>query len=125
MESSSTFWIPAITNRWGQQEEMHSKRADHSNLARAIFSIIPHGVGLEASFSLVQVVIGWRQSKTTGETLCEIVIVRQCAPRNTGIVATDNPVSDTTTTENDSETTTEVQERILHRMAKVHDRLEM
>jgi len=79
MEISSTFWIPDITDLWRQQEETHSKYADFSNVARDIFSIIPHGVGVVASFSLGRDVIGWRQSKTTGETLREKVIVRQFA----------------------------------------------
>jgi len=52
MEISSTFCIPDITNWWRQQEETHSKFADLSNVARDIFSIIPHGVGVEASLSL-------------------------------------------------------------------------
>jgi hypothetical protein len=52
MEISSTFWIPDITDWWRQQEETHSKYADLTNVARDIFSIIPHGVGMEASFSV-------------------------------------------------------------------------
>jgi len=52
MEISSTFWIPDITDWWRQQEETHSNYADLSNVARDIFSIIPHGVGVEASFSI-------------------------------------------------------------------------
>jgi hypothetical protein len=72
MEISSTFWIPDITDWWRQQEETHSKYADLSNVVRDIFSIIPHGVGVESSFSLGRDVIGWRQSKTTGETLREM-----------------------------------------------------
>ena len=71
MEISSTFWIPDIPDWWRQQEETHSKYADLSNVARDIFSIIPHGVGVEASFSLGRDVIGWRQSQTTGKTLHE------------------------------------------------------
>jgi len=63
MEISSTFWLPDITDRWSQQEEMHSKYADLSNVARDLFSIIPHGVGVEASYSLGKDDIGWRQSK--------------------------------------------------------------
>jgi hypothetical protein len=43
--------------------------SDLSNLAHEKFSIIPHGVGVEASFSLSKNVIGWSESKTTGETL--------------------------------------------------------
>jgi len=73
----STFWLPDITDWWHQQEETHSKYADLSNVARNIFSIIPHGVGVEASFSLGQDVVAWRQSKPTGKTLREKVIVRQ------------------------------------------------
>jgi len=79
MEFSSTFWILDITDWWRQQEETHSKYTDLSNGARDIVSIIPHGVGMEASFSLGRDVIGWRQSQTTGEALREKVIVRQFA----------------------------------------------
>jgi hypothetical protein len=49
---SSTFWIPDITNWWHQQEEMNTKYIDLSNVTGDIFSIIPHGVGVEASISL-------------------------------------------------------------------------
>jgi hypothetical protein len=51
-EFRSTFWIPDITDWWHQHEAAHSKYADLSNVARNIVSIIPHGVGVEASFSL-------------------------------------------------------------------------
>jgi len=57
MEISSTFWIPDIADWWCQEEETHPKYADHSNVARDISSIIPHGVGVEASFSLGRDVI--------------------------------------------------------------------
>jgi hypothetical protein len=53
MEISSSLWIPDITDWWRQQEAMHSKYANLSNGARDIFSILPHAVGVEASFSLV------------------------------------------------------------------------
>jgi hypothetical protein len=79
MEISSTLWILDITDWWRQQEETHSKNADLSNVAGVIFSIIPLGVGVEASFSLGRNFIGWRQSQTTGETLREKVVVRQFA----------------------------------------------
>jgi len=125
MEISSTFWIPDITDWWRQQEETHSKYADLSNVARDIFSIIPHCVRVEASFSLGRDVIGWRQSKTTGETLREKVVVRQSARANNGILAGTDPELDTTNTENHSEMKKEAEERKLHRMAKVHDFLEM
>jgi hypothetical protein len=77
MEISSTFWIPDITDWWRQQEETHSKYADLCNVACDIFSIIPHGVQVDAGISLGRDVIGWRQSKTTGETLREKVVIRQ------------------------------------------------
>jgi len=125
MEISHTFWIPDITNWWRQQEEMRSKYADLSNVACNIFLIILHGVRVEASFSLGRDVIGWRQSKTTGETLHIKVNVSQFARANGGILAGDNPVFDTMNTENNSEMKQEAEERKLHRMAKVHDFLEM
>jgi len=61
MEISSTFWLLDITDWWRQHEETHSKYADLSNVVHGIFSIIPHGVGVEASFSLGRDVIGWGQ----------------------------------------------------------------
>jgi len=91
MEISSTFWISDITDWWRQPEETHSKYTNLSNVARDIFSIIPHGVRVEASFSLGRDGIGWRQSNTTGETLREKVIVRQFARANNGILAGTDP----------------------------------
>jgi len=125
MGFSSTFWILDITDWWRQQEETHSKYADLSNVARDMLSMIPHGVGVEASFSLGRDVIGWRQSKTTGETLREKVVVRQFARANNGILAGTDPELDTTNTENDSEMKKEPEERKLHRTAMVQDFLEM
>jgi hypothetical protein len=53
--------------------------ADTSNVVWDILSVIPHSVGVEASFAIGQDVIGWWQSKTKGESLCETVVVRQFA----------------------------------------------
>jgi len=97
--------------------------ADLPNVAQDIISIIPHGVGLEASFSAGRDVIGWRQSKPTGKTLPKEVIVWQFAQANIGILASDDPALDTTHTENDLEMKIKAEETKLHRMAKVHDRL--
>jgi len=58
MEICSSFWLPDKTDLWRQQEETHSKSTDLSNVARNIFSIITHGVGVEASFSFGRNVIG-------------------------------------------------------------------
>jgi len=125
MEISSTFWIPDLTDWWRQPEEKHSNYADLSNLACNIFSIIPHGFGVDASFSFGQDVIWWRRSKTTDKTLRKNVVMRQFARANNGILAGTDPELDTTNTENDSEIKKEAEERKLHRMAKVHDLLEM
>jgi len=54
-----------------------------------------------------------------------MVVVRQLAQANTGILAGNNPALDTTNTEHDSEMKKEAEERTLHRMAKVYDLLEM
>jgi hypothetical protein len=125
MEISSTFWRLDITDWWCQQEETQSKYADLSNVVRVILSIIPHGVGVEASFCLGRDVIGWRQSKTTGETLREKVVVRLFTRAINGILAGTDPELNTTNTENDLEMKNEVEERNLHRMGKVHNFLEM
>jgi hypothetical protein len=125
MEFSSTFWIPDITDWCRQQEETHSKYANLSNVAHNIFSIIPHGARVEASFSLGRDVIGWRQSNTTGETLREKAVVRQFARANNGILAGTDPELDNANTENDSEMKKEAEKRKLHRMAKVHNFLKM
>ena len=61
MEISSTFWILDITDWWQQQEETHSKYTNLSDVARDLFSILPHGVRVEASFSVGREVISWRQ----------------------------------------------------------------
>jgi hypothetical protein len=59
-------------------------------------------------------VIGWRQSKTTGETLGEKVVVRQFARANNGFLAGDNPILDPSSTDNDMETKREAEEKKLH-----------
>ena len=94
-------------------------------MARDIVSILPHGVGVEASLSLGRDVIGWRQSITTGKTLQEKVVVRQYARANNGILAGDDPVLDRSESDNDLELKGDAEEKKLHRMAKVHDFLEM
>jgi len=94
-------------------------------VARYIFSIIPHGVRVEASLSLGEDDIGWRQSKTTGETLWEKVIVRQYPQANNGIMAGADPELDTTNAESHLEMKKEVEERTSHRIAKVHNLLDM
>jgi hypothetical protein len=106
-------------------EETRSNYPDLSNVARDIFSILPHGVVVEASFSLGRDVIGWWQSNTTGETLRQKVGVRQFARANNGILPGIDPELDSTNIENESEMKKEAEEQKLHTMAKVHDFLEM
>jgi len=125
MEIGSTFWLPDITDWWQQQEERHSKYADVSNLSCEIISIIPHGVGVEASYSLAGDVIGCKQSKTKGETLSDEVVVRQFARANNGFMAGDDAELDSTCADNDMEMKRVAEQKMLHRMAKVHDFLEM
>jgi len=125
MEISSIFWLPDITDWWGHQEETHSKYADRSNVARDIFSIIHYGVGVEASISLGRDVFGWKQSKTTGKTHRETIFVKQFARTNDGSLAGKDPVLDPTSTDNNMEMKSEVKQKKLHRMAKVHNFLEM
>jgi len=124
-EISSTVWIPHITDWWCEQEETHSKYADLSNVACNIISIIAHGIWVEARFLLGKDVIDSRRSTTTGETLFDKVVVRQFAWAQNKILAGNVPELDTTNTENDSEKKSEMEESKLHRMATVHDLLEM
>jgi len=87
----STFWILDITD-WGRQhEETHSKYANLSNVAPDKISIITTAVGVEASCSHGRDVFGWRQSKTTGETLRKNVVVRYFALANYRIPADHDP----------------------------------
>jgi len=125
MEIRRTYWLPDITDWWRQQEETHSKYADLSNVASKIFSIIPHGVEVEACLSLGRDVIRWRQSKTTVETLREKVVVRHFVQTRNRLLASHDPVLDSSSTEYDMELMREAEEETLHGMAKVHDSLEM
>jgi len=125
MEITREFWLLDITDWWWQQNETQLKYADLSNVACDIFSIIPHSVGVEATFSLGRDVIGWRQLKTTGETLHKNVLVTQFAWANNGSLAGDNPVLDSSSTDNDMEMKREAEEKKFHRMAKVHDCVEL
>jgi hypothetical protein len=76
-EISSTFWIPNITDWRRNEKETNSKYPYLSTAAFDIFSLIQHGVGVECILSLGRDVCSGRQSTTTGETICEKVIVRQ------------------------------------------------
>jgi len=62
---------------------------------------------------------------TTGKTLRENVVVRQFAQANDWIFAGNDPAMDATEPEKVLELKREVEEIKLHRMAKVHDLLEI
>jgi len=125
MEISSTFWIPDNTDWWRQQEEPHSKYSDLPNVACNIFPLIPDGVAVEARVSPGRDIIGCGQSKTSGETLPEHVIVRQFAWVNSGILASDYTALDTMESENYLELKKQAEEKKLRRMAMVRNFLEM
>ena len=125
MEISSAVWILDSTDWWHQHQETHSTYTDVSNVVCNIFSMIPHWVGVEASFSFGCDMIGCRQSITTGETLHGYVFIRQFPPANHVILSGDDRPLYMTKTDNDFEWMRDVEERHLHRMAKVHDFREM
>jgi len=125
VEVTSRSWLLDTTDWWRQQVETHSKYADSSHVARHIFSFKAHGVWVEASISLGWDGIGWRQSKTTGETLRKKVVARHFASTTIWLLAGADPLLNTTNNENNSEMKRAAEERKLHRMAKVHDFLEM
>jgi hypothetical protein len=90
-----------------------------------IFSIIPHGGRVEASFSLGQNVISWRKSKTTDKTFPEKVVIRQYGRASNRILAGADSAFDIANTDNNSETTDKVEKSTLYGMAMVDDFLEM
>jgi len=125
MVITRTFWLLDITNWWWQQEQTQSKYADLSNVARNLFSIISHGAGMEASLCLGRDGIGWRQLKTKGETLREQVVVRQFAWATDRLLAADELVLDSNSTDKKMEMKRVAEEQKLHPMAKVHNMLQM
>ena len=125
MEVTSRSWLLDTTDWWRQPEETHWKYTDTSNVARHIFSFKAPGVWVEASFSPGWDVIGWRQSKTTGETLRKKVVARHFASTTIRLLAGADPLLNTKNTENKSEMNGAAEEQKLHRMAKVHNFLDM
>jgi len=115
IEISSTFWIADITDWWRQQDKTHSKNTYLSNVALNILDIIPHGVAVQPSVSIGRDVIGWRWSKTTGETLCETVVVSQFSQANNRLLAGDNPAFDMINADNDLAMKREAQQKKLHK----------
>jgi len=125
MEIRGIIWLPNITDWLRQHGQTHWTYADLSNTPQEIISVIPHGVGVVASISRGRDYIGWRQSKTTGETLQEKAIGGQCARANMGMLAGECAALDNTETENSEELKKEWEERESYRMAKVYNFLEI
>jgi len=111
MEISSTYWSPDVTNWWCQPEEPHSKYTDFPNVVRDIIFIIPLGVGVEAGFSLGWDVNGWRQSRTTSETIRDEDVVRQFAWANNRILGGDCAGLFTASADNNLELKKEAEKR--------------
>jgi len=80
---------------------------------------------VEACFSLRRDVLGWRQSKSTGDTVRKEVVVRQFAVGNNGVLAGEDPALDTTNTNNNLDMKREPVQKELHRMAKIHNFVDM
>jgi hypothetical protein len=70
-------------------------------------------------------VLGWRKVKSSGETLLEIVLLRQYALASTGLLAGDYTLLDPNITDNDMELKRTGEDKTMHRLATVHDFLEM
>jgi hypothetical protein len=124
MEIRSAFRLKNITDWWHPQDEVHLKYTNLSTVACQIFSIMAHGVGVEASYALVQD-IRYTQFKITGKALQENVVVRKFVQADNGILVDSFTGLDTAETENYLDLKKAVEERIMHRMAKVHVVLEI
>jgi len=111
---SSRFCLPDITDWWRQKDETHSNYADLTNVACDIFSIVPHCVGVEASCSLWRDVIGWRQSKSRGEDVRKLVILRLFARANNGLLVGDDPELGLTRADNAMEMKRKPEQKKLH-----------
>jgi len=70
-------------------------------------------------------VIACRQSKTTGETLGENVVVTPFASADNGILAGSDPALHAKNTDNELDMKKGAVNRTMYRMGKVYDRLEM
>ena len=118
-EVTASFWYPDVGGWWYNQEKMLGEYRDLAKMARDIFSVMPHGVGVEASFSLGRDVIGWRQSKTSGITLQQKVVVRQWARSNDGLFPEEIGMLDIS--DNDNEEKRQKEDRKLNQLASIKD----
>jgi len=68
-----------------------------------IFSILPHGVAVEASICIGWDLLGWSQSTTTGGTLREEVDLKPFVSGNNGSLAETDPEMHTMYTKNETQ----------------------
>lgn len=68
---------PDVADWWREQEKNETLFKPLAKMARDIFSVIPHGVGVEHSFSIARMVVSWQQHRMSAETLKQRMIVRQ------------------------------------------------
>jgi hypothetical protein len=74
MEISSTFWIQDITDWWHQQEDTHSNYVDLSNVARNIFSIVPHAVAVEADLPLAKMLLAVGSQEPQARPIAKMIL---------------------------------------------------
>jgi hypothetical protein len=116
--ASGCFWSASVAAWWKHQVTHVTEYAPLSQMARNIFAVMPHGVGVEASFSLGRDVIGWRQARTSGATLQQKVVVRQWARSNSGQLA---DASIDRLTQNDAAAKAKAEQLKLRKLASLTD----
>ena len=118
-EVTASFWYPDVAGWWMKQERRMGDYRDLARMARDIFSVMPHGVGVEASFSLGRDVISWRQSRTKAATLQQKVVVRQWARSNDGFLP--DEVKKSLEGDNDEDERQKKEDERLNQLASMRD----
>lgn len=88
---SSTLKLLHLTHWWHHHESMHSKNTNFPNVVCDIFSIIAHGVSVEARLTSQQDLISQMQPNTRHKMLFKTVVVKKFASANNGILTGNNP----------------------------------
>jgi hypothetical protein len=89
------------------------------------FSIIPHGVRVDASLSLGRDVFVGRKSKPTGDSLRKYIVVGHFSPANNGLLVSNDSEWDQTSTDHHMEITREAEQKMLEQIGMVCDFLQM
>lgn len=77
-----SWFNPTPDNFWRQVSspslsQHHQYLLPVEQMARDIYSCVPHGVGVESSFSIGRNVLSWKQSRMTASTLQSMIVTRQ------------------------------------------------